>query len=103
MNTKHRGENIFKCEAREIHKNAHKAIKMKADDQSLPFSIAIDGTKVTQSLSTSDACKFTMGGTYPNHIINAINIGKECDNKTLENKEKPIALAQEAKVATMRM
>ena len=44
-----------------------------------------------------------MGGTYPNHTINTINLGKECTNKTLENKEKPIALAQELKVATMCM
>ena len=44
-----------------------------------------------------------MGSTYPNNIINTINLGKECINKTLENKENPIALAQEVKVETICM
>ena len=47
--------------------------------------------------------KYVMGSTYPNNIINTINLGKERINKTLENKENPIALAQEVKVETICM
>ena len=51
-------------------------------------------------MNTNNAHKCTIGGTYPDHIINTVNLGKECVNKILENKEKPIALAQEVKMAT---
>ena len=78
-----------------------KAIEqMKFFNERLTFSTGMDGTKVPQSLNTSNAHKCTMGGTYPNHTINAINVGNECASEMIENKEKPIALAQEVKSAT---
>ena len=71
-----------------------KAIKqMKVVNQRLNFSIGIDGTKVTQSLNINNAQKCIMGGTYQNHMINSINLGKEYVNKIIENKEKPIVFS----------
>ena len=101
LNTKDRGENIYKCGVKDIYNNMLKEIKqMKLDDQSLSFSIGSDGTKVPLSLSMNNGHKRMMGVAYPNHLINTINLGKEWVNKTLENKEKPIALAQDNCVRT---
>ena len=87
-----------------IYKNVLKAIEqMKVVNQRLKFCIGIDGTKVPPSLIMNNAHKCMTGGTYPNHVINAINLGKECVHKIIESKEKPIALNQELKVAIMCM
>ena len=41
------------------------------------------------------------GGTYPNHIIDTANLGKECILNIISNEKNPMCLAQEVKVATM--
>ena len=95
---------MFKCEVNDIYNSATKIInEMKINNESIIFSIAIDGTKVPQNLSVSSTHKCMMGGTYPNHMMNTVNLGKECIFKILENKKEKIDLAQEVKVATMCM
>ena len=42
-----------------------------------------------------------MGGTYPNHIINTAHLGKQYVINIIDNKNKPITLAQEVKVVTI--
>ena len=42
-----------------------------------------------------------MGGSFPNHIISTQHLGKECIDKILDNKDEPIDLASEVKIAVI--
>ena len=102
MNSKDRSNNVFKCEVKDIHNSIKKLINHIIDDQqSIVFSIVIDGTKVLQNLSINSGRKCIIGRTYLNHIINTTHLSKQCIVDIIGNKQKSIPLTQEVKVATI--
>jgi len=70
LNSKDRGDNVFKCEVKDIYNSINKLInKMKVNDKYVVFSIAIDGTKVPMNLSINSGRKCILGGgiSLPHH------------------------------------
>ena len=107
LNKKDRGENIFKCDVSNIYNNIKTMIEciMSVIKGILTFSVAMDGSKVPNSININTAHKCIMGGVYPYHLIYTTHLSKEEIMKILYNKpdkgNREMELASEVKVATI--